>query len=314
MNISTDRAAQLIRAGQNVAIPTETVYGLAADATNAVAVRNTFSLKKRPADNPLIVHLSNPEQVEHFSSAGPEQYQNLAKTFWPGPLTLILPKKPHVLDIITAGLNTVALRMPDHPKALEIIDKAGPVTAPSANLSGRPSPTRPAHILQDFGDDFPVVDGGECSIGIESTVLDISGGQPAILRPGKLTAKELSKCIGQQVSLSTESDPQKAMSPGTRYTHYQPAARVRWIGSPETERMDENTLYIFHSTDPALNRHNNLIHFNGDFNRLAQSLYDLYRTADMHSYSEIRIESLPKNDSHPILPALYNRIERSVAQ
>jgi tRNA threonylcarbamoyl adenosine modification protein (Sua5/YciO/YrdC/YwlC family) len=192
MIVSAQQAAELIQAGQVVALPTETVYGLAADASNILAVEKIFELKQRPADNPLIVHLADAEQISTFSDFHSDELSRLIERFWPGPLTLILPKKSNVLDIITAGLDTVALRMPNHPSTLSVIRLSGPLAAPSANRSGRPSPTRPEHVIDDFGSDLPVVDGGSCTIGLESTVLDISGEDPAILRPGKITAEEIS--------------------------------------------------------------------------------------------------------------------------
>lgn len=315
MIVDTMEAARLIKSGRNVAIPTETVYGLAADATNAIAVRNTFRLKKRPADNPLIVHLSGTDQIKLFSDADPALYRKLTATFWPGPLTLILQRKNSVLDIITAGLDTVALRMPDHPKALEIIGRAGPVTAPSANVSGRPSPTKPAHVIEDFGDEVPVVDGGECRVGIESTVLDLTHSEPVILRPGQLSADEISRCIGRPVTAGMKHPSQSLKSPGTRYTHYTPKAVVRWMTDSTRYKPSESAFYIFHTAEPETSgKDQNLVHFHGEFHKMARALYDLYRTADQHKFSEIWIEPLPSTTSHPILPALQDRIERSAAQ
>jgi L-threonylcarbamoyladenylate synthase len=176
MDRSFQKAVELIRAGDVVAIPTETVYGLAADAFNISAVKKTFEVKGRPPDNPLIVHISRTEQLDEIADEIPEDAFKLAETFWPGPLTLVLKKKPIVPDIVTGGLNTVAVRMPDHPLTRKLIEQTGPLTAPSANRSGRPSPTRPEHIREDFGSTVHILEGGSAKLGLESTVLDMSGG------------------------------------------------------------------------------------------------------------------------------------------
>jgi L-threonylcarbamoyladenylate synthase len=310
MIISVKQAASLIRRGDVVGIPTETVYGLAADAENAMAIRKTFELKGRPAGNPLIVHIHSAADIEKFSEVISDDVTRLTEEFWPGPLTLILPKKNSVLDSITAGLDTVALRSPAHPDTLSLLKKCGPVTAPSANRSGRPSPTRPQHVLDDFGDDFPVVDGGECEIGIESTVLDLTSEKPAILRPGKISAEELSEALSKNVAPEPVQENQAHRSPGTRYTHYKPGAEVTWLSGRMHIPSENDALYILHSGS-TVHSAPNVIDFNGDYNSLARALYDLYRTADRKGWTKIYIQSLPPASIHPILPALKNRIERS---
>lgn len=313
MIVSTKKAAELISAGNVVALPTETVYGLAADATNAIAVRKTFELKHRPADNPLIVHIANPGQIEDFSDFKSDELSLLTEAYWPGPLTVILPKKSSVMDVVTAGLDTVALRMPNHRDALAVIQKAGPVTAPSANRSGRPSPTRPDHVAADFGYEFPIVDGGICYIGLESTVLDLTGEKPTVLRPGKISADEISGLLGKEVNHESISTKQAKRSPGTRYSHYRPDADVHWMESARINTFDNHCLYIYHTLQPDESRAN-IIHFGGDYEELARSLYDLYRTADLKKYKTIIIEAFPDHRKHPLIPALQNRIQRSVSQ
>ncbi|MEX0894887.1 MAG: L-threonylcarbamoyladenylate synthase, partial [Balneolaceae bacterium] len=165
-------AVALIQRGEVVAFPTETVYGLGADAHNPEAIQKIFKVKGRPADNPLIIHLANLQEVAEFALEVPKPARQLMEKCWPGPLTLIFKKKPGVPDTATAGLPTVALRIPDHPVALELLRQTGPLAAPSANRSGSPSPTKAEHVRRDFGDDFPVLDGGMSNIGLESTVLD----------------------------------------------------------------------------------------------------------------------------------------------
>jgi L-threonylcarbamoyladenylate synthase len=311
--VSAQKAAVLIQSGHVVALPTETVYGLAADASNVLAVRKIFELKRRPADNPLIVHVADVAQISAFSDVSSDILTRLIERFWPGPLTLVLPKKPSVLDIITAGLDTVALRMPDHTKTLSVVRRAGPVAAPSANRSGRPSPTRPEHVSDDFGKDLPVVDGGSCSIGLESTVLDISGEDPTILRPGKISAEEIEDLLGRKILSESSSSEQNKRSPGTRYSHYKPHAEVQWKKSLPLSSHQTNCLYIYHTQNPDSDS-DNIICFNGNFEGLARSLYDLYRTADKKKYKKIIIEPLPDTSFSSLIPAIFNRIERSVSQ
>lgn len=314
MIVDVIKASELIRSGEVVALPTETVYGLAADASDVVAVQKIFDLKQRPADNPLIVHIANTLQAETLANTNHALFLKLADAFWPGPLTLVLPKKPQVLDIITAGLDTVALRMPDHPKTLSVIKEAGPVAAPSANRSGRPSPTRPEHVTDDFNDDLPVVDGGACTIGIESTVLDLSGDVPTILRPGKITAEEIEDIISKKVLHDSPDKDQLRRSPGTRYSHYKPAASVKWMSSPVKRKLHRSdSLYIYHTITPNVSQ-DNVVNFDGNYEEFARSLYDLYRMADKKHCSHIFIEPFPKTTRSPILPALLNRVQRSVSQ
>lgn len=310
MIVSVKKAAGLILRGDVVAIPTETVYGLAADAGNALAIKKTFELKGRPADNPLIVHISSTDEIANFSDFNSPGIQRLTDEFWPGPLTIILPRKNSVMDFITAGMDSVALRMPNHKETLALLKQCGPVTAPSANRSGRPSPTRPRHVMDDLGEDFPVVDGGECEIGIESTVLDLTSETPAILRPGKISAEELSDVISKKVVSEPKQMSQARKSPGTQYTHYKPSAEVLWMPDEAKTSLDNNTLYIFHSGS-VTHSEPNVIDFNGDYDALAKSLYDLYRTADLKNRARIYIQPLPSDSKIPIVKALHNRIERS---
>lgn len=311
MIVTTQKAAELIGAGDVVAIPTETVYGLAADAFNAIAVKKTFHLKGRPADNPLIVHLSSVDDISSFTDHIPDALYLLAEQFWPGPLTVVLQKRDSVLDLVTAGLPTVALRIPDHSKTLEFLTQAGPVTAPSANRSGRPSPTRPQHVVDDFGAILPVLDGGECAIGIESTVLDLSSKFPAILRPGRITAEEIRDVIKTDVSSNITSENQRKKSPGTRHSHYKPDAEVRWLEGTLPASPDPSTLYITHRI-PEVPEFSNIVSFNRDYDALAKALYDMYRTADRKKYHTICIEPLPQQTESSIVHALTNRIHRSI--
>jgi len=212
-----------------VAFPTETVYGLGADALNGDAVKQIFAAKGRPLDNPIIVHIASAADLKALASHVPEVAGLLIDKFWPGPLTLILKKSPHVPDDVTGGLDTVAVRMPRNKIALALIKALGhPIAAPSANLSGRPSGTTAGHVLQDFAGKIDMIlDGGPVAVGVESTVLDLSRKPPAILRPGAVTQEDLEPLLGRLV-MGRGAEGNKR-SPGTRYRHYSPKARVTLV-------------------------------------------------------------------------------------
>ena len=217
-------AAQLLADGQLVAFPTETVYGLGADALNAAAVRQIYQVKGRPSDNPLIVHIGRTEQAEELAEVSPIA-RRIMREFWPGPLTLVLPAKPGLLPPeTTGGLNTVGLRMPAHPAALQLLQEAQiAVAAPSANLSGRPSPTEAEHVYHDLQGKIPlIINGGECLAGLESTVLDLASPVPAILRPGVITAADLADLLPGLTEQTRLTGGGVAKAPGMKYRHYPP--------------------------------------------------------------------------------------------
>lgn len=227
-----DAPARALRAGELAAMPTETVYGLAANAMDAAAVEKIFAAKGRPQDNPLIVHICALEQWGMLVKAVPPQAERLARAFWPGPLTVILQKSGLVPDNVSAGLDTVAVRFPAHEVAQELIRRAGvPLAAPSANTSGRPSPTRAEHVVADMNGKIAyIIDAGACSVGVESTVVSLAAGTPRLLRPGGIAPEQLETVLGR-----LEIDPavyeqlregQKAASPGMKYRHYAPLAHV----------------------------------------------------------------------------------------
>ncbi|WP_370571745.1 L-threonylcarbamoyladenylate synthase [Methanomethylovorans sp.] len=229
--------AEIIRRGGTVAIPTETVYGLGANALDPIAVNRIFHAKGRPADNPLIVHVASVEQVEQLVIEIPPKALSLIEAFWPGPLTLILKRTAIVPDITTGGLDTVAVRMPADVVARELIrisDK--PIAAPSANISGRPSPTSAAHVLHDLeGRIDAVIDAGSTCIGVESTVIDMSGGKPAVLRPGYVSEQKIEEIIGEVdigYSDHVTDVTDVVRSPGMKYTHYSPSATVLLLEGP----------------------------------------------------------------------------------
>lgn len=229
-------AAALLRRNEAVAFPTETVYGLGANALSDEAVGKIFAAKGRPSDNPLIVHIAEQQQLDSLVQSVPKQAQRLIDAFWPGPLTVILPKGQAVAEKVTAGLPTVAVRMPAHPVALALIKEADlPIAAPSANLSGQPSPTSAEHVRADLeGRIAGIIDGGVAGIGVESTVVDCSGDIAAILRPGGVTKDDITTVIGDLARAQTEGSAGTPKSPGMKYRHYAPEAAVTLVdGSPE---------------------------------------------------------------------------------
>ena len=225
-------AAALIRQGQLVAIPTETVYGLGADGLNEEAVARIFAAKGRPQDNPLILHICGPEQMEQFCHHIPQKAYDLAEAFWPGPLTMVLPARKTVPKRTTGGLNTVAIRCPDTSVTREIIRLSGvPIAAPSANLSGKPSTTTAEHVLHDHnGKIAAVVDGGPCRVGVESTIVDLTEDRPRLLRPGGVTPEQLIAVLGDLVvdkAVTAQVDKDAVVkAPGMKYRHYAPSEPV----------------------------------------------------------------------------------------
>ena len=232
-------AADILKSGGLVAFPTETVYGLGADALNEHAVRAIFAAKGRPADNPLIVHVPRPEAAQALCRID-GRAQSLMARFCPGPLTLLLPKKPCVPAAVNAGLPSVAVRIPSHPVARRLLEVCGgPVAAPSANTSGRPSPTTAQHVMDDLHGKLPLIlDGGECQVGLESTVIDLTSPIPTVLRPGGVTPEMLLTVLKEVKVADSVLRPlregEKALSPGMRYRHYAPSGQLTMVkGAPE---------------------------------------------------------------------------------
>lgn len=227
------KAAALLRAGGVVALPTETVYGLGANAFNAKAVARVFEIKRRPRFDPLIVHVSSMEEAQSVVTGFPAMARELAERFWPGPLTLVLPKCAQIPDIVTAGLPNVALRMPDHPLALALIRQAGtPLAAPSANPFGRISPTTAEHVRKQLGQEVDIVlDGGPCRVGIESTILSLVGGRPALLRAGGVAVEDVESVVGPV--LRPHSDPDRPSAPGQLARHYAPQTPLVFRGEAD---------------------------------------------------------------------------------
>jgi len=279
-------AVTILRVGGLVAFPTETVYGLGADARNPEAVARIFSAKDRPADHPLIVHLAHASQLTEWARDIPRAAWQLAEAFWPGPLTLVLPRAPGVLDAVTGGLHTVALRVPDHPLALALLDAfAGGVAAPSANRHGRVSPTSAEHVREELGDAVDLVlDGGPCSVGIESTIVDVSSTTVRILRPGAITERAVHRLLG--MPLATDSIA-GVRCPGRKPSHYAPRARVVLASHAQAEQEVERWLtfgcrvgLLASRRPPALPENVTWLNLTGDVREQARQLYQRLRDAD----------------------------------
>ena len=229
------QAVHALKQGEVIGLPTETVYGLAADARNVSAVRKIFALKGRPVDHPLIVHIADSAQLSKWAINIPEEAFVLAQHFWPGPLTIILKKHPSVPSEVTGGQDTIGLRCPAHPLALTLLQQLdGGVAAPSANRFGRISPTTAQHVRDEFGDAVPtVLDGGECEVGIESTIIDLSSEQPRLLRPGMISQTDIESVIGSIASLSFDANQKSPRVSGSFAAHYAPRTPMRMLAREE---------------------------------------------------------------------------------
>lgn len=311
---SLAEAAKLLRAGEVVAFPTETVYGLGANALDETALQKIYEAKGRPSDNPLIVHIASREQLAQLVSAIPERAEKLMQAFWPGPLTLVFPKSNMVPNIITASGETVAIRWPSHPVALDLIRLSGvPIAAPSANLSGKPSPTRAEHVLEDMDGRIPLIlDGGQTDIGLESTVLDVSGEIAVLLRPGKITKEELEEILGEEVFTFKQTEG-VARSPGMKYRHYAPNATVVLFSdlSEVTLANEQHTALLSLDTLPSQSVKVQK-DFAGDRQRFARELFSTLRELDEQGMERIYIERVELSGlGQAIMDRLNRAAERS---
>lgn len=315
------QVAQLLRQGQVVAIPTETVYGLAANALDPQAVRKIFAAKNRPADNPLIVHISKWEELTPLVATIPPAAKVLADAFWPGPLTMVLPRSSAVPDVVTAGGNTVAVRLPAHPMARAIIAQCGlPLAAPSANRSGSPSPTTAAHVMADMDGAIPAVfDGGECDVGVESTVVSLVGEGPRLLRPGGITVEQLERVLGPidiDPSITTNIHLDQVSSPGMKYKHYAPQAKVTLLhGSSQAfarfvNQQSEGVALCFAEDAALVNKPTLCMGREDDQKEIAHNLFALLRKADEEGITRI-FAHCPKREGLGL--AVYNRLIRAAA-
>lgn len=321
-------AAELIRQGEIVAFPTETVYGLGADATDATAVAKIFAAKGRPSDNPLIVHVADWDQLAGVVSEVPAAARMLMERFWPGAITFVLPKRPNVPDAVTCGLNTVGVRMPSHSVALAIIKAAGvPVAAPSANQSGRPSPTSAEHVLEDLFGRVPLVlDSGETGVGLESTVIDMTVDPPVLLRPGGVTLEQICAEIGPvevaAAVLGAEAG-EAPRSPGMKYTHYAPKAQVLVVEGPvlsmqskirdlseEFEAEGKKVGIMCSAESRGVYQAKVVLEYGTreDLAGVASDLFSTLRAFDRHGVDVVLAEAVPATG---IGLAIMNRLRRS---
>lgn len=303
-----DEAGRVIRAGGTVAFPTETVYGLGADATNGEAVARIFEAKGRPSFNPLIVHVPSLEVAETLGEFGPEAHA-LAAAFWPGPFTLVVRRKPAcpVTDLATAGLQTIALRVPDHPIARDLLRAAGcPIAAPSANRSGHVSPTSARHVEDDLGGRVSMIlDGGPAEHGVESTVVAALGGEVALLRPGAVTAEDIERIAGRAV-IRSQSDAKQPSSPGQLLSHYAPAAQLRLDAK---EAREGEALLAFGRAVPSKGFVINLSP-SGNLTEAAANLFASLRAFDAAGSAAVAVMSIPETG---VGVAINDRLRRAAA-
>ena len=320
-----DIAADILKRGGVVGIPTETVYGLAADALNGAAVAKIFRAKGRPMDNPLIVHIADFSDIERFGlvKAIPESARRLAKAFWPGPLTMIMERTDVIPPEVSAGLDTVAIRFPSHPVAQAVIKAAGtPLAAPSANLSGSPSPTTARHVINDMdGKIDAVLDGGASEVGVESTVITLAADVPRVLRPGGVTVEELREVLGEvevdDAVIHQLAEGEKAASPGMKYKHYAPKANVILLrGSDDgfieyvNARAGDDVCALCCDEDLlSLKTKTVSLGRRGDYLTHARHLFDCLRGIDENDTIRTVYSRLPSTEGVGL--AVYNRLIRA---
>lgn len=320
------RAAEIIRNGGLVVIPTETVYGLGGDGTNKDSARKIYEAKGRPSDNPLIIHISSPEQADIYAYTN-KIYYKLAEAFMPGPLTVVLPKKDTVPSEVTGGLDTVAIRCPAHPTARAIISAAGvPIAAPSANISGKPSPTRADHVAADLdGKVDMIIDGGECEIGLESTIVMVNPDESlTLLRPGGITYDALC-CVCETVRISPAiegvlSENERPLSPGMKYKHYAPSAPLvllcgdqdKVLSFLQSEQVEKRSIVLCYDEEIPYLKEDMIIPIGkkDDIASHAKKLFSALRDADKLS-PHIIYAHMPNKDGLGM--ALYNRMIRAAA-
>jgi L-threonylcarbamoyladenylate synthase len=308
-----EEAVEALRAGELVVFPTETVYGLGANASDPAAVRKIFEVKGRPADHPVIVHLDNPRYLHRWVSAMPPVAEKLAAKFWPGPLTLILPKADNVNDLVTGGQDSIGIRVPSHPMAQQLLTAfGGGIAAPSANRFGRLSPTKPEHVRDELGSSVSVVlDGGDSPIGLESTIVSCLGNQALLLRPGFITRSQLA----QVVDLGTGGFVPR--TPGDRLLHYAPSTPLAIVSSDDLERYagefvarQEKVAVLAMRPPLHTQRHMTWINAGKKPEAYAHNLYNNLRTLDSAGCARILVQELPEDERWA---AILDRLQRASA-
>ncbi len=309
-----EEAVQALRSGELVVFPTETVYGLGANATDAAAVRKIFDVKQRPTDHPVIVHLDNPRYLHRWVSDINAVAEKLAAAFWPGPLTLILPKASNVNDLVTGGQDSIGIRVPSHPIAQQLLTAfGGGIAAPSANRYGRLSPTKPEHVRDEFGDAVRVIlDGGETAIGLESTIVSCLGNEARLLRPGYITRSQLEKIVGPLA----EGGP-VPRAPGDKRLHYAPNTPLAIVSSDELERYagefvarQEKVAVLAMRPPLRPQRYMTWINAGKKPDPYAHNLYNHLRTLDSAGCARILVQALPEDEKWA---AISDRLQRACA-
>jgi L-threonylcarbamoyladenylate synthase len=335
--LSVQAAAQLIAQGELVAFPTETVYGLGADASRDQAVVKIFAAKGRPADHPLIVHVSNSEAAEHFAAEIPDFARQLMAAFWPGPLTVILPRKVAIAAASAGGQDSIGLRCPSHPIARELLQECERlgmkgIAAPSANKFGKVSPTTAAHVREEFGGSIPVLDGGACEVGIESTIIDCTRGSPVLLRPGTLMPAQLQLVLGNQLLLNREQTlitplgltgnnalkmPAAPRASGSLASHYAPLATLRLMNAKALQTAldllgpEAKNIAIYARTAlKSPSAHLILRRMPDDALAVAQQLFAVLREFDAKGVKLIWVEEVPID---PAWDGVRDRLQRAAS-
>lgn len=322
-NSSLSRAGEVLRGGGLVVFPTETVYGLGANALDATAAEKIYAAKGRPSDNPLIVHIASPEDADKYAYAG-EEYKRLAKAFMPGPLTVIMPKRDCIPLTVTGGLDSVGIRCPENKTARALIKAAGvPIAAPSANISGKPSPTSAAHVKDDLdGKVDVIIDGGDCTVGLESTIVKLGDGKVTLLRPGAITLDMLSTLFDNievdDAVTNKIKDDARPLSPGMKYRHYAPSAPLYLLNGTDENRIeycktvDSDTLLLVFDEEAELLAGKRIITIGKRDDTASQGkrLFAALREADAADCKRI-LAPLPRKNGMSL--ALYNRLIRAAA-
>ena len=318
------QAVDTLCAGELLGLPTETVYGLAADACNETAVAKIFKAKGRPANHPLIVHVSSVNEVKKFANEVPDFAQKLMAQFWPGPLTLILPRREEMAAAAAGGQNSVGLRCPSHPIALEVLKACAAkgvwgVAAPSANLFGRVSPTSAAHVQFEFGDALLILDGGECDVGIESTIVDCTRGVPVLLRPGQISRTQIEKACGLKLVNPEALHSEAPRASGTLESHYAPKAKVRLMTSGEWQQALQalgphtQNLALWSVQKPSYELMGAGLYWRAmpaDAKKAAHDLFSVLRDFDARGVRTIWIETPPQT---PNWEGVRDRLNRAAA-
>jgi len=312
-----DKAVHLLREGKLVAFPTETVYGLGADASNDEAVRKVFTLKERPDNHPLIVHIARLEQLQDWAVDVPPEAMKLADAFWPGPLTLVLKKKPEVSSLLTGGQATIGIRIPRHPLAQGLLDAFGDgLAAPSANKFTHISPTTASAVYEDLGTAVDMImDGGPCEVGLESTIIDLSGDEPVLLRPGMLSQQAIEEVLGKPLHLAADVST-ASRAPGSHLLHYAPKTKTHLIATGDItnyiQSLQSDGLPVvcvaYSDTSFPQVKQVDWVNMPADAAAYAHDIYRTLRALDTEHYKEILIEAVPETDEWT---AIRDRLQKA---